>query len=272
MNSKTMMSRGLSHKGQDQNPFLPKLQVEDCQDHGACTTLAGDKQTSGGQPSPKHPSKASHQRHREEIESEGEEGNIERPAMTTPSPPPPAFENSEKPNREAQLRQSPRTHQALSQAYVRQLKRELPHELSGYPKKGVRSRFPHTIQQVMNMREEVKQEVAEELEKEFDEQGINSLSCGNPENAKSGLSSPQYKACMDALHRKRTAALRAMKPQERERAQFMLDSVKLHVEEVAQKEVGDSLLRFYSPLAQNRSTCRSKTEGSVPNTRQHGNV
>jgi len=142
----------------------------------------------------------------------------------------------------------------LSQAYIRQLKRELPHELLGHDKKGVRGRFPHSIPLVLSMRQEVKQEVDEELQKEFAQQGLHfSDSRGN---SKPGLTSPQYKACMDALYCRRTAALRAMKLQEQERAEFMLNSVKAHVEDVARKQVGDALLQFYSPLAQNRSTCR----------------
>lgn len=159
--------------------------------------------------------------------------------------------------RDFQHRHSPNTHQCtLSQAYIRQLKRELPHELSGHDKQGVRGRFPHSISRVLSMRQEVKQEVDEELEKEFAQQGLRfSHSRGGN---KTGLTSPEYKACMDALYCRRAAALQGMRIQEQERAEFMLNSVKAHVEDVARKQVGEALLQFYCPLAQNRSTAHRK--------------
>lgn len=103
---------------------------------------------------------------------------------------------------------------------------EMPHELTGYERPGVRSRFPHRVKDLRAIRAELQAELHAELEAELEAEGIDASACR-------GLTPAQYTACIGSLRGRRAIALKDMEMQDRAREQYMRDTVMRHVDGVA---------------------------------------
>lgn len=105
-----------------------------------------------------------------------------------------------------------------------------PHEAVGHVRPGVVSRFPHRLEALHAMRAELQAELAAELDGHLAQHGV-------PAEAQ-GLSPAQFLACMDSIRQRRADAVAQMGEKDREREEYMRNTLRWHVDSVAQA-VGD---------------------------------
>lgn len=116
-------------------------------------------------------------------------------------------------------------------AQLLQFARDLPHELAGHERPGVVSRFPHHLAALRCMRAELQSELQVELDADLAAQGLDPGSC-------QGLTREQVAACMGEVQWRRTEARKGLSSADRRRADYMGNTVRWHVDQVARSQAG----------------------------------
>ncbi|GAB4818914.1 hypothetical protein N2152v2_005960 [Parachlorella kessleri] len=156
---------------------------------------------------------------------------------------------------------------------------DMQYTLAGHERPGVVSRLPHSLNSMRSMRRELLGELNVEVQRELATYGVSAKA--------QGMTDAQFRAAMEELEARRDEARAGMSAQDRQRMEYMRETVSTHVAKVARRvassergwmeDADDQLIpesaggpggeAFYSPLRSGASQLSFKSD-SLPGSPQ----